>query len=155
MKISVPFSFLITLFALSCNIIKRETLAQVFPFKFGKISKNPSGRLLLYVVPTHSNTAFSQEKTSQRLNIPYRVLYKDALTINHVRCVSSNQKPKNSSIKKTSFSLVDWLGICFLNYKIPLFQSIKLSCNNSLRLQLICCRAKFFIYLLEAFVFIL
>ena len=53
--------------------------------------QNPSGQLLLYVVSTRSNTALSQEKTSQRLNVPYRVLSKDALTNNDVRCVSSNQ----------------------------------------------------------------
>ena len=31
-----------------------------------------------------------------------------------------------------SFSLVDWLWICSLNYKISLFRSKKLSCHNSL-----------------------
>ena len=50
-----------------------------------------SGRLFLHVVSTRSNTALSQQKTSQWLNVPYRVLSKDALTNNHVRCVSSNQ----------------------------------------------------------------
>ena len=44
-----------------------------------------------YVLPTRSNTALSQEKPFQRLNKPYRVLSKDALTNNHTRCVSSNQ----------------------------------------------------------------
>ena len=45
------------------------------------------------------------------------------------------------------YSLVDWLWVCFLNYKISLFGSIKLSCN-SICLQWIC-QAKFFIYLFE------
>ena len=72
------------------NFIKKETLTQVFSCEFCEISKN-TGRLLRYLVSTHSNSTLSLEKTSQRLNIPYRVLYKDALTNNHVRCVSSNQ----------------------------------------------------------------
>ena len=132
---SVSVLFLIKLLALTCNFIKKETVAQVFSCEFCEISKYTFFKEHLWAaVSARSNTALSQEKTSQRLNIPSRVLYNDALTNNHVRCVSSNQ-----------FSLVGWLCICFLNYKISLFLSIKLSCNNRLCLQLIC-RAKFFIY---------
>ena len=84
--------FLIKLLALACNFIAKGSLAQMFFVNFAKFLgtpflQNTSGRLLLYVVPTRSNTTLSLEKTSQRLNIPYRVLSKDALTNNHVRCV--------------------------------------------------------------------
>ena len=89
-------SFLLKLLALTWNFIKKETLAQVISCEFCQISKNTSLNEHFWAtasvrVSTHSNTVLSQEKTFQRLNIPYRVLYKDALTNNHVRCVSSNQ----------------------------------------------------------------
>ena len=75
---------------------KTDSNTDVFAVNFVKFLRTPllqntSGRLLLYVISTHSNTALSKEKTFQRLNIAYRVLSKDALTSNHVRCVSSNQ----------------------------------------------------------------
>ena len=90
-------SFLIKLLVLTCNFIKIETqVTQVFSCEFCEISKNiflkehllanASVRCFITL-----KTALSQEKTSQRLNIPYRVLYKDALTNNQVSCVSSNQ----------------------------------------------------------------
>ena len=89
-------SFLLKLLALTCNFIKKEALAQVFSCEFCQISKNTFLKEHFWAtasvrVSTHSNTVLSQEKTFQRLNIPYRVLYKDALINNHVRCVSSNQ----------------------------------------------------------------
>ena len=93
----VSVSFLIKLLALTSNFIKKEALAQVFSCEFCQISKNTFLKEHFWAtasvrVSTHSNTVLSQEKTFQRLNIPYWVLQKDALTNNHVRCVSSNQK---------------------------------------------------------------
>ena len=91
--------------ALTCNFIKKETLAQVFSYEFCQRTlfwKNTSGRLLLYIVSTQSNTALSQEKTFQRLNIPYRVLYKDALTSNPVRVSGKRQPGKFPPIKLPS-----------------------------------------------------
>ena len=89
-------SFLLKLLALTWNFIKKETLAQVISCEFCQISKNTSLNEHFWAtasvrVSTHSNTVLSLEKTFQRLNIPYRVLYKDALINNYVRCVSSNQ----------------------------------------------------------------
>ena len=93
----VSVSFLIKLLALTSNFIKKEALAQVFSCEFCQISKNTFLKEHFWAtasvrVSTHSNTVLSQEKTFQRLNIPYRVLHKDALTNNLVRCVSFNQK---------------------------------------------------------------
>ena len=95
-------SFLLKLLALTCSFIKKEALAQVFSYDFCQRTpfwKNTSGRLLLYIVSTQSNTALSQEKTFQRLNIPYRVLYKDALTNNPVRVSGKRQPGKFPPIK--------------------------------------------------------
>ena len=88
------------LLALTCNFIKKEALSQVFSCVFcqeqfflrAPFWKNTPGRLLLYVVSTHYQIqCFPRKKLFQRLTIPYGVLYKGALTNNHVRCVSSKQ----------------------------------------------------------------
>ena len=60
-----------------CSFIKKRLWHRCFPVNFAKFQRTPflkniSGRLLLQVVLTHSNTTLSQEKISQTLKIPYR-----------------------------------------------------------------------------------
>ena len=60
-----------------CSFIKKRLWHRCFPVNFAKFQRTPflkniSGRLLLQVVLTHSNTTLSQEKIYQTLKIPYR-----------------------------------------------------------------------------------
>ena len=82
---------LIKFLALACNFIEKEALTEMFSCEFCETDKLFYRKRCFYVVSTRSNTALSQEKTTQRSNIPYWDLSKDALTNNHVRCASSNQ----------------------------------------------------------------
>ena len=148
---------LIELLTLDSNFIEKETLTQMSSCEFCEIFKKTffiehfSATATVCCFNTFKYITFPAKNISKikhtfmgfYLKMRWRITMFD---------VSFLTKQLMNWMK--SFSLVDWLWICFLNYKVSSFQSIKFSCNNNLCLQWIC-GAKLLIYFSEAFTVVL